>query len=83
MFTYYDAVIIPLILGVVEVFKRLGMPSKFSPLISLILGILFGIFYLSAPMKEGILIGIMLGLSASGLYSGTKNLREKKEENDC
>lgn len=85
MFTYYDAVIIPLILGVVEVFKRLGMPSKFSPLVSLVLGILFGIFYLSAPLKEGILVGIMLGLSASGLYSGTKNLKEKekKEENDC
>lgn len=77
MLEYYDMVIIPLIIGVVEVFKRLGLPSKFSPLISLILGLLFGIFYLSPPLKESILVGIILGLSASGLYSGTKNLKEK------
>lgn len=77
MFQVYDVMIIPLIIGIVEVFKRIGLPKKFSPLLSLTLGLLFGILYINAPLKEGVLVGLMLGLSASGLYSGTKNIVEK------
>lgn len=81
MFALYDVVLIPLIVGIVEVFKRAGVPKKFLPLISLILGILVGVIYVTDfEWKQGILVGAMLGLAASGLYSSSKNTFEKDDE---
>lgn len=77
MMEYYEIAIIPLIIGLVEVLKRIGLPKKLTPLASLILGIAAGIYYIyPEDIKKGILIGVMVGLSASGLYSGTKNTIE-------
>jgi L-cystine uptake protein TcyP (sodium:dicarboxylate symporter family) len=72
---FFSLVVIPIILGVVEVMKRAGFPVKFSPLLSLVLGLFFGIFFIDA-LKEGIIVGLMVGLSATGLYSGSKNIKE-------
>lgn len=74
MFEIYDVAIIPLILAVVEFFKRCGVPMKYSPIIAVVFGMLVGIFYIDAEFKERIIVGLMLGLSATGLYSGTKNI---------
>lgn len=82
MFEVYDVALVPLIVGVIEVFKRVGLPAKFSPLVAMFLGITLGILYLDVAMKEGVIIGLALGLSASGLYSGTKNMIEKEENNE-
>lgn len=65
------ATAIPVILGLVEVFKKI-VPSKFAPLISVVLGM--GVVVLFAGGRFDIqiaLVGIMTGLSASGLYSGS------------
>ncbi len=65
------AIAVPVILGLVEVFKKL-VPSKFAPLISVILGV--GVVTLFANGQFNVqilLVGIMTGLSASGLYSGS------------
>lgn len=65
------AAAIPVILGLVEVFKKI-VPSKFAPLISVVLGM--GVVVLFAGGRFDIqiaLVGIMTGLSASGLYSGS------------
>nr|WP_068672334.1 hypothetical protein [Oceanobacillus sp. Castelsardo] len=80
MFEIYDIAIIPLILGVVELFKRSGVPIKYSPFIALVVGLLFGIFYIDAEVKQRIIIGLMLGLSATGLYSGSKNISQKTDK---
>lgn len=81
MFEVYDVVLIPLIIGLVQVLKTLGLNKKFLPLASIIFGIAGGVFYLYPDdLKGGIIVGIMLGLSASGLYSGTKNSFEKNDE---
>jgi L-cystine uptake protein TcyP (sodium:dicarboxylate symporter family) len=82
VFEIYDVAIIPLILGVVELFKRIGLPAKYSPLVAVALGLIVGVVYLDASLKERVLVGIMFGLSASGLYSGTKNIVEKGDENN-
>ncbi|WP_203363718.1 hypothetical protein [Bacillus sp. REN10] len=79
---FYNVVIIPLILGIVEVFKRAGLPTKYSPIVAVFFGLLFGVFYLNQGMKQGIIVGLMLGLSASGLYSGSKNVMEKRKEDE-
>ncbi len=81
MFEIYDVVLIPLIMGLVELFKQVGISKKILPIISLTLGIVIGVVYLAEmDLKQGILVGAMLGLSASGLYSGTKNTIEKGNE---
>jgi len=81
MLEFYNIAWIPLILGIVEVFKTVGLPRRFLPLLSLSLGILAGIFYVyPEDVRSGIIVGIVYGLSASGLYSGTKNSLEK---NSC
>ncbi|OAK72698.1 hypothetical protein [Lederbergia galactosidilytica] len=77
MFEIYDVVLIPLIVGIVQLFKQVGVNKKILPFISLVLGIVVGVVYVAEmDLKQGILVGAMLGLSASGLYSGAKNIIE-------
>lgn len=80
MFEIYDVAIIPLILALVELFKRGGLPAKFSPFVAVFFGLLIGVFYLDTSIKEGIIVGLMLGLSATGLYSGTKNFSQNDKK---
>lgn len=64
---------IPVVLGLIEVLKTLGLPSKYAPLASVILGI--AIAFLSGGVTTvTTLAGITYGLSASGLYSGAKTI---------
>ena len=73
----YDVLIVPFIVGIVEIVKKLGLPSKFCPVASVILGVIIGLVYISPnDIAQGILVGASLGLSAVGLYSGTKNTKE-------
>lgn len=70
----HEIAIVPLIVGVIELFKGLGLPNKFSALASSLLGILIGVFYLyPTDLPRGLITGLSFGLAASGLYSGTKN----------
>jgi L-cystine uptake protein TcyP (sodium:dicarboxylate symporter family) len=81
MFELYDVVIIPLIVGIVEMFKRAGVSKKLLPFIAVILGIAIGVVYVTDfDWRQGVLVGAMLGLSASGLYSSSKNTFEKSDE---
>lgn len=62
---------VPIVIGVVSVFKGVGLPSKWAPIISLVLGL--GVsFLVGGPLLTVILAGLIVGLSASGLYSGSK-----------
>lgn len=75
-----DIVLIPVIVGLIELLKLYGLPKKLMPILSLALGIGGGIFYLFPhDWKSGVLGGIIMGLSASGLYSGGKTIVRKKE----
>lgn len=75
----YDIILIPLIIGLVQILKYFGFKKKwFLPLASLLFGILAGVIYLYPnDVKAGILIGVIMGLSASGMYSGGKAIFEK------
>lgn len=81
MFEVYDVALIPLILGIVELFKIGGMKAKYSPFVAVFFGIVFGVVYIApTDWKQGIVIGLAIGLGASGLYSSSKNLMEKSDE---
>ena len=73
-----------LIIGLAELCKKCGVPSKWIPLVDCGLGLLGGIFVFGIEMGYGIFKGVMLGLavglSACGLFSGIKNLRRGDDE---
>jgi len=69
--------LIPIILGITEVGKRLGIPTQYSPLIAILIGVVFA-GLISGFDVESILQGIVYGLSASGLWSGTKSILSSK-----
>lgn len=70
--------ILAIIIGIAEVIKKLGLDSKYIPLIDLGLGLIAGLVVYTAHLGyapvEGIVVGIALGLSACGTFSGIKNL---------
>ncbi len=71
-----------LIIGISQSIKSIGINIKFIPLLNLLLGIAIfigaHIFNISDTDNIGIAImhGIICGLSASGLYSGVKNVSQ-------
>ena len=73
----YDVALIPATMGLVDVAKRAGLPSKYAPILSLGIGIALGIATSLGNLQKGIITGIAIGLSASGLYSGTKALTQE------
>lgn len=72
---------VALIMAIAELVKRLGLDSRWIPLVDLGLGILSGVavytIYSGMHPIEGVLLGMALGLSACGLFSGTKNVSKK------
>ena len=70
----YDVALIPATMGLVEVAKSAGLPSKYAPVVSLIIGMALGVGTSLDNLGKGVIVGIAIGLSASGLYSGTKAL---------
>ncbi len=61
-------VLIPIVIGVVEAIKKLGLPSRFAPSLSIILGIA-AVYVAGNLVLSGALVieGIVVGLSAAGL----------------
>lgn len=76
--TVAGVALVPVILGLVQVAREAGLPSRFAPLLSLAIG-LGGGFAAEAPTapynwQQAAVVGVALGLSASGLYSGVAKL---------
>lgn len=70
-----SAIIIAIITGLIEIFKKLGLNTKFAPVISVILGLFFAFLCGEYTVIADIVInGLIIGLSACGLYSGAKTL---------
>jgi Kef-type K+ transport system membrane component KefB len=79
----YGVALVPLIIGMIELIKRVGVPKKYSPVVAIILGILFGFYYLApGDPQKAVFLGLAAGLSAIGLYSGTKNTVQQLRNNN-
>lgn len=72
----YGVLAVPLVTGLVEVVKRMGLPKKYAPIPALAFGV--GAGYLLSPddWRKLVVWGLAIGLSAIGLYSGPKNVVE-------
>jgi hypothetical protein len=66
------AVAVAIIIGLVEVIKRMGLNSKYAPFVSVVLGVAFSFLFPQANIGLTIVFGIIVGLTSCGLYSGTK-----------
>jgi len=78
MDVYENAALVAAVLGLTEVCKQVGMPSRFAPLAALVFGIILAFL---AGIAQGMhdyptlaLEGVVTGLAASGLWSGPRNL---------
>ena len=72
--------IIALVVGIVEVFKRaIPFPSNITPLVSLVTGVVLVILFKGdMAITESVFTGLVVGLSASGLYdTTTKSILQK------
>lgn len=71
-----------LVIGLAELCKKCGLPSKWIPLVDVILGLFGGIFVFGLEFNygllKGVVIGLAIGLSACGLFSGIKNVLKKE-----
>jgi hypothetical protein len=69
------AILVPFILGLVEVVKRATgsrVSDDWSPVFAIIIGIGLAFIVIDVDWQRNVLAGIVAGLSASGLWSGTK-----------
>lgn len=65
------------IVAVCALLKEVGFPQKYAPLVAVVLGVLTGVFLVDpANLQQGLVTGLSLGLSAIGVHSGVKNVKE-------
>lgn len=65
------------IIAVVTLAKESGFPTKYCPVLALVLGVAAGVFFVQPhDLQQGVVEGLALGLSAIGVYSGVKNVKE-------
>ncbi len=67
-----------ILLGLIEVAKRMGLPTKYIYPIALVLGIAVAFLPQAGAFGNTILYGLALGLSSVGLYQGIKKTPLKK-----
>jgi hypothetical protein len=79
----YGIFIVPAIIGLAQVAKDTGLPSRFTPLITVFLGVAAGLAQFEQgklPWLPSIALGIVFGLSACGLYDTAKNVTLSKKQ---
>lgn len=71
------ALVVPLVVGVVQVCKQAGLPTRWSGLSALAVGVACGVLARlagagSGPLGAAALAGAIAGLSAAGVWSGAR-----------
>lgn len=64
--------LIPVIVGLVQIVKGIGLNARYLPLVAVVLGIA-GVFALDGMTSVNAVGGIVVGLSSVGLFSGTRS----------
>lgn len=76
-----------IVTALVELAKRLGVPSKWAPVVSIGFGVLIAVMAVATdtwptirPWWEAVVAGVLIGLTASGIYSGYKTVTGQNTE---
>ncbi|MDQ3548566.1 MAG: hypothetical protein M3439_07060 [Chloroflexota bacterium] len=72
---------LPLTIGIVQVLKEAALPARYAGLAALATGIIAGLLVRlsgigTGPLALAALTGAVAGLSAAGVWSGARALRE-------
>lgn len=84
----YGIALLPVIIGIVHLFKVFGFPCRFLPILSIVIGIVMSHVYVDpGDFKKAFFIGLWLGLCATGMHSGFKNTmigasKKQKDEDE-
>jgi hypothetical protein len=73
----FGIAVVPAVVGLVEVCKDLGLPTRAAPAAAVVFGVLAALAQIYAgtwPWMQAVVLGVSLGLSACGLYSGAKTV---------
>lgn len=73
----FGVAVVPAVIGLVEVCKDLGLPTRAAPAAAVCFGVLAALAQLYAgtwPWIQAVVLGVSLGLSACGLYSGVRTV---------
>lgn len=73
-----DLLLIPVVIGLVQAAKNMGLSSRFAPLVGVVMGV--GLEAVvsaegSLSLAHVVVVGIIVGLSSLGLYSGVKTTK--------
>ncbi len=81
-----EAEISAVVLGVTELIKKYGLPSKFSPLVALILSVGISIMEMlnagGTDYYSTIMRGILIGIATTGSYAAVDRLVTKSTPNE-
>jgi hypothetical protein len=72
-------VVIAVLIGLGQIAKQLGLPTKYIPVMNLVLGVAVGLLGglgTDFTILEQIISGAVVGLTASGLYDQTKIIKK-------
>ena len=72
---YYNLVLIPIVVGMVEIVKCFNLNKKYIPVFSILFGILM-VFISNSDVEwnKNLIDGLIIGLSSVRLYSGVNSL---------
>lgn len=66
----------PVVMALVEIAKRTGMPSRWAPLGALVSGVIVAVLYaatVTGDLAQSVFVGVLVGITAAGVYSGGKS----------
>lgn len=78
-YTVYGYAIVPILIGILEVLKKIGVPTSIIPIISVLIGLSVGVATNLDNMSNGVVLGVVYGLSACGLYDSFKAVKKVTE----
>ena len=70
-------ILVAVVIGLVEVAKRVGLKGNYLPLLAVLLGIIGSCLGALGYVGHMVITGIVAGLTAVGLFSGVKNILGK------
>lgn len=75
------SVLTPIVAGIVELLKHVGLNTKYAPLTAICIGIALAVLYTfgSIELSMRLWAGLLAGLAASGFYSQIKEQIKKTE----
>jgi len=65
----------PVVMALVEIAKRTGLPSRWASLAALVSGVIVSLLYaatVTGDVGQSMFVGILAGITAAGVYSGGK-----------